>query len=469
MSTSRPRPADASNELVYSNGVDAATGDYLYKSQSLAALAERAAGSILDPFKVEQLRQLAAEKKRYLSSIYPNDARQISQVGWGLLLPEGTDPAIRSALSPLIEHRHREVGCREIELKAGESATQLRKRHRIGPGPIDPERMPYYLLLVGDPETVPWEFQHDLDTQFAVGRLAFEAPEEYGRYARAVVEADESERLTPGSMAFFGPRNPNDWATELTSEHLIEKLSDRIASRLPDWEIAKIVGKEATKPRLVELLGKGEEPADLLFIAAHGLGFASAGRDWRGRLGALVCQEWVPSGPPSPMPDGQVFSAQDVCPGADLLGKIVFCYACHGAGFPAQQEGDAYPGSSAFIASLPETLLGGLERGIQAFVGHVHRTFGFSFLWHDVGGQTATFEDAFLRLLEGWPVGAAMEAFRRRYCELATQLSIEQREFFKSGGKNSRELVSLWAASEDARNYVILGDPAVRLRSSSLS
>ncbi len=81
-----------------------------------------------------------------------------------------------------------------------------------------------------------------------------------------------------------------------------------------------------------------------------------------------------------------------------------------------------------------------------------------------VGGQSQVFEDSLKRLLEGHPVGSALEPFGLRYAELAAELK-EELEFAEFGtGSAADELIPrLWTATNDARNYAVLGDPAVRL------
>jgi hypothetical protein len=67
-------------------------------------------------------------------------------------------------------------------------------------------------------------------------------------------------------------------------------------------------------------------------------------------------------------------------------------------------------------------VLGHPAGGALAVVGHVERTWGYSFLWKGVGPITQAFEQALGGLLAGQPVGLAMEPFARRAYDLADDL-----------------------------------------------
>ena len=356
----------------------------------------------------------------------------------------------------------------------------------MGPGPANPDKVPYYLLIVGDPAAIPYRFQYQLDVQYAVGRIHFDDIEDYARYAHSVHQAESGLHLAPRA-AFFGVGNSDDRATAMSSEYLVKPLAENLAAaqakwltqsksdRFPDWQIETILKEDATKARLSTLLGDDQAPA-LLFSASHGVGFPNGDPRQFPHQGALLCQDWP--GPQlwrEPIPHDFYFAGEDLAQGDNLLGTIAFFFACYGTGTPQLDEfapqiwrdqperRDIAPHD--FVAGLPAPMLSLPKGGALAIVGHVEHAWGVSFYWGKAGAQLQVFEDCFERLMKGnYPIGYAMEVFNNRYAELSSDLNnemIEIKQFFKK--PDDRKLAQMWTANNDARNYVIVGDPAVRL------
>jgi hypothetical protein len=439
------------------NGVDATTGDYLVPPRT--------------PEEVLALLRDRPVRPEARAMVPGFDARDLAESGWGVVFPRDIDPAVRAALQPLLEHRRsqaaavREKRYRELELRPGEDLDAFLIRHGRGPGPVHPDRMPYYLLLVGDPAVVPFELQTALDVQHAVGRICFEAPEEYESYAWAVAHQEERDPL----FDLFAPRNPDDLSTGLSVDHLITPLAERLDGAVPGWRMRLTTAERATKQALAEILGGKEGRPALLFTASHGLGLPCGHADQRERQGALLCQDWPgPKDWKGPIPPEHSFAAADLDDRSDVAGLVAFFFACHGAGTPEMDDfahrNDWEPRRIAprdFVARLPQRLL---ARGALAVVGHLERAWGHSFLWRDVA-QVDVFESTLKLLLDGWPVGAAMEYLNQRYAELATFLAAALRRAFSGQSVDAREISRLWTAHNDARGYVVVGDPAVTLRS----
>ncbi|HET91578.1 MAG TPA: hypothetical protein ENN99_12700 [Chloroflexi bacterium] len=443
------------------------------------------------------------QKVSHLAPVEWVNPTRLEEAGWGVIFPAGMEAgrqaAIQERLAPLLALRQAQAGeyfrlYKGAEgYRAGESANGFLGRHGArASDPADPENVPYYLLLVGGPEGIPFEFQYQLDVQYAVGRIDFGADlEAYANYAHNVAAAEQEEAAPSSRVTFFGVRNRDDEATELSARYLISPLYEHLRAQgfETDWQLERVAPEEATKQRLLTVL-QDDHPA-LLFVASHGLEFDVADPEQRARQereqGALLCGDWPSSGDAErKVRPEHYLSGQDVRErGAaiNLQGSILFLFACYGAGTPLYDEyykqrfkrtGQAIA-ERPFIADLPKAMLSLSERGALAVVGHVERAWGTSFMGKKEGGpraskaklnpHVAVFDSALERLLKGHPVGSAMDYFDLRYAALATELV----PLMEANTPDKYELAEKWTAHNDARGYVVIGDPAVRLRAAQVS
>jgi hypothetical protein len=468
-------------DLLYFNGINAANGTYLLPPTSPTLFAKGLEGQELDPKDLAELKTWLFEKNKEDYGLKEGDPNDLAKSGWGVIFPANVDPCIRQALKELLDWRQEQAGAqfahyyREFSrtdgYQPGDTKLGWLARQNMGPGPADPNHVPYYLLLVGDPQTIPYRFQTQLDVQYAVGRIDFDKIEDYARYAHSVVEAEKRQIALARTVTFFGVNNPDDPPTNLSATELVQPLAASTAHDHPDWLVRSIPPEQTTKSSLARLVG-GEETPALLFTASHGLGFPNGHKLQMPRQGALLTQDW-----PGPLqyqqeiPEDFYFSAEDVGDEAHVFGMLAFLFACYGAGTPQMEEfahaafkdAQSQIAPQAFLAALPKRLLSHPRGSALAVVGHVDRAWGYSFFWGSAKRQLAVFESALSLLLKGYPIGAAIDPFNVRYAELSEELNrmLEDIQFGKR--YEARELAGMWTANNDARNYVVIGDPAVRM------
>jgi hypothetical protein len=475
------------DDLMIFNGVNGASGEYDLPPQRPEDIARIARGIPIEEAHRRDIsirRDLDASMGEHYGLREGLDPKELSQSGWGVIFPQNLAPkelaALKEALKPLLDHRQGQAAAQqphyykecsgELGYRPGQSKSDFLRVHGRGAGPADPDKLPYYLLIVGDPETIPYTFQYQLDVQYAVGRIHFDKLEDYYRYATSVVQAETRDFQTPRQVTFFGTANQDDRATQLSAQNLIQPLTDYLSREQPDWTIQSYLKEQALKEQFDRIL-RSEQAPSLLFTASHGMSFPNGDPRQEPHQGALLCQDWPgPRAHQGPIPEDFYFSGDDLGEEANVFGTMAFLFACYGAGTPKMDDfyRKAYIdrkaiAPQAFLSRLPQRMLAHPRGGALAVVGHVERAWGYSFLWEGVGQELVTYESALTRLLEEHPLGSALEYFNSRYAELASDLTSEIDETSEEI-QNTVKIAGLWTASNDARNYMILGDPAVRVR-----
>jgi len=416
-----------------------------------------------------------------------DDPMDLTQTGWGVLFASDADPAIREQLSPLLDLRKRQVGDDKLYQEFG---LEPRAKNRgVGPGQtaadwamrrevslealVDPTKgVPYYLLIVGSLARIPFEFQALLDLQWAVGRLHFDDIDDYGRYARQLVEyeKDDFQPLQKKSAASWVTRNPLDVATAMLCGALTGEFSGSDPlGKARGFGYDEFAGKEATKDRLKEIL-RGNTPGGppaVLFTGSHGSEWPASDKELqRRRQGALVTQEWVPG---RALDGSNVFFAEDIPGDARLHGLMVYLFACYGGGCPAEDNFFRNSDGSriqvapeSFVARLPQALLAG---GALAVIAHVDRAFTYSFENAAGTPQVQTMRTPLEHLMRGKRAGLAADSFNAQWGATAARVGVD----VPMGAQTlTPDQANLVIARDDARNYIVLGDPAVKLRTDKL-
>jgi hypothetical protein len=482
-----PPRADAQN-ILCANGIFADTG------LPLLEIDEKTAAEIVKSQTMPREEELAS-KSKHENATQPTygtvgdvDPNKLEEAGWGIVFHKDASDEIKQALRPLMEHRKKQVGNEKLfrvfenadGYRPGESCTDWLARHGVAMNPVDPAYgVPFYLLLVGSPGEIPFEFQYLLDINWGVGRVHFDDPADYRRYAESVVSYEEMKELPYSrTAAVFATRHELDKATEMFMDLVAIPLVKGDDKRGPlgerqKFHVQPFLGDLATKANLSELLRAKSEAGRpvLLFTGSHGMGFKPDDPRLPDTQGALLCQDWEGFGKKITKDEWFAGADLDQIDDAQVHGLIHFFFACYGAGCPELDDfvkkPDAGPDRIAprpLVSKLPQRMLAHRNGGALACLGHVDRAWSHSFYSGKAGPQLQGFRDVLGHLLKGSRLGFATDQFDVRSAALSAEL-LEILNEIRFGKKVSdADLIRLWTARNDARNYIVLGDPAVKLR-----
>jgi hypothetical protein len=453
-------------------------------AQALNVLAGHPAESAVQS---ESIQKKAADAKQDHLGVQDGiDPEAMHEAGWAILYGRGVSQEIKDALRPLIDHRRAQVNNDTIfkifegddTYKPGDTASDWLKRKRIRMTDVVPLKgVPYYVMIVAAPDDVPFEFQYGLDLYWAVGRIWFPTVDEFAQYAASVVKYETMATVpTSRQMAIYGTRNEGDAATGLVTDFLIHPMIKGDAFTGPfgkkqQFVLNPFIDGAATKDTLSNIFSGSisNGPPALLFTGSHGLVFPPAEKRQELQQGAIVCQEWVGSTTVGPTRK-QYFPAQDLPSDTKVHGMVHFIFACYGGGWPQFDSYDlsstpAPVGPRPAMARLPQTLMARPDGcGALAVLAHIDRAWTASFQDGADDSQVDGFRVVVERMMAGSRLGQATDKFNLRWAVLSTDLADILESKSENRPVDNNDLIAKWIARDDARNYVLYGDPAVRLR-----
>lgn len=468
-------------------------------------LVDAATGTAAPPLPIRNLAPLTSDlpgagqriaNSTHLGTDYSvDDPNDLTQTGWGIIFASDADPAIQAQLQPLIDLRRQQVQDPSLfkifsgatGVQPGQTAASWAQQRGVSlTAPVNPyQGVPYYLLIVGSPERIPFEFQALLKMQWAVGRLYFDEIEDYGRYAQAVAQYEDKSFSPTQSKntAVWVPRISGDLATAMLCGSISQDFlapANQLGAR-SSFTLSAFTSDKATKTQLLEIM-RGNVPGGapaVIFTGSHGCEYRADDPQTQRRMqGSLLTQEWTPGTPAS---QANQFCGDDVPTDARLQGTMSFLFACYSGACPAQDNyypaPDGSPKSIApapFIARLPQAML---RRGMLAVIAHIDLAFPYAFLDTNGTPQPQAIRTPLELLMKGKRAGLAADSLSIMWSARSAQLALAQAQAPPALNSapaatvtvaTSSALAKMTLARDDARNYILLGDPAAKLRVDAL-
>ncbi len=399
-----------------------------------------------------------------------------SRVHWGLVCRQDLDPDILNSLKPLLEHRNPDwqehIYYHDGELDFLTWESHLEKRHGLS---FRSSRT-YYLLIVGSPKEIPYDFEKMLTPQFIVGRLHLPSADHYDRYVQSLLANEKdgaSTRIRRRCVDFFAPDDTG--ATRESCDKLAVPLIESM--KATGFETLACLRDDASRDGVLARLGtyRADGAPALTFLASHGA-------EVKDDLQAQFQGSWIPQGAAmlgrDPLAEdarqsyltGHDFASGDLSP----HGSVVFNFACFGAGMHREfslrewiMADEVTPDApNPLVSALAQSLLGN-PRPALAYVGTLDRNINVFSL---MSSGYELFETCFQDILDGFRVGEVTHAFWNRSATLRQSAEELLEQAIQRGltpqtmsDEDCDRLALAWWLAEVLDNLVILGDPMVGL------
>jgi hypothetical protein len=442
------------------------------------------AATISDQAKKWAVRRQIDEISPFLAAAEPVDLRdwRLAEVGWGLVLPENEQvpeaerAAGADAPEPIRKLLADRAGAPVFRYRPDLQDRFLRRYYTDRPAQdiaiagsprgTAPGRLPWYLLLCGSPEVLPWDLQYVLNPSAFVGRLDLD---EVGlaRYVAALIGEWKEASCQPEQPVVWAVDHGQSDITFLMRHAIAEPVAKRLQE---DAQIGnglrRLAGSEATKDALIGTLAD-RRPA-LVVTTSHGMTGPLDDPDrMAAQLGFLVDDHHAALGPDDLLakwqPDGAIWYAHACC-SAGSDGRTRY-KGFVSEGSSVEKILEAVAGLGSQVAPLPRKLLGA-EKPLRAFVGHVEPTFDWTLRAETGQVLTATIQRALYERMyraRPEPVAMAFESVYRHVGELLAQWNDARSKVNQAvPGARAAALRSQLTAL-DRQSMVILGDPTTCL------
>ncbi len=389
---------------------------------------------------------------------------------WAVLLSEGCPdrPTVTEALEPLIRHRDGRI----VVMPVAEPPAFLAWLQ----DQFDTRALPEYVVICDTFEHIPLEYQFILNAFLATGRLWLDGPEAFEAYVRKVL-AVERGTLVPGSRRVVATPM-DDPVTVADYVGIISEIVPELSGMAGPVDL--LAGADFGQDALLA----AARDAGLLAVYCHGVALGDEAQARHPDLqGALVLRF-------ASRDEEGLLAADDVRAAPFVPGGIVFSPACLGGGTQANSDYAAwidpqnlppYLGAATQASALSRALLTSLG-GPAALVLHFDISMGNNAPMYNPMTQAPDLQRAlhgrFLtHLLNGETVGRATGPFRWGAGAFYAQAIyvfgqiVGHTPYIGTSGRaktigNFVDSMNMYhVTATDMRNYVILGDPAVRLMS----